>query len=72
VVTREKGKTRGGGVRSREVGRDRPGEMGWLGLGHPAAWASKRRDVLTRASVSMWSGCPRKKPGSRRYFGHFH
>jgi hypothetical protein len=42
VVTREKGKTRGGGVRSREVGRDRPGEMGWLGLGHPAAWASKR------------------------------
>jgi hypothetical protein len=59
----------GGDARSQEVGRDRPGEKRWLRLGCPASWASKRREILVRASVSTWAGCPGKRPGSRRDLG---
>jgi hypothetical protein len=63
------GNLRGGNFRSREVGRGRPGGKGWIGLGRPALWASKRREVLTCASISTRADSPGKRLGSGRDLG---
>jgi hypothetical protein len=62
AVVERTGNLRGGDARSREVGRGRPGGKGWIGLGRPALWASKRREVLTRDSIFTRAGCPGKLP----------
>jgi hypothetical protein len=56
--------------RQESRGGERPPRgKGWLGLGCPVVWASKRRQILTRASISTRVGCPGKRSGSRRDFG---